>query len=70
MVIVVVWTLAQVGPLPKWRQWQPRLVHNLYNDSDDDDDDNDDHWDDDNFMLEVSEYIPMTTMIMANVEMP
>ena len=44
-------------------------MHNLHNDIDDDDD-NDDHWDDDNFMLEVSEYIPMTTMIMANVEMP
>ena len=45
-------------------------MHNLYNDSDDDDDDNDDHWDDDNFILEVSEYIPMTATIMANVEMP
>ena len=45
-------------------------MHNLHNDSDDDDGENDDHWDDDNFMLEVREYIPMTTMIMANVEMP
>ena len=44
-------------------------MHNLHNDSDDDGDD-DDHWDDENFILEVREYIPMTAMIMANVEMP
>ena len=44
-------------------------MHNLHNDTDDDGDD-DDRWDDDNLVLEVREYIPMTTMIMANVEIP
>ena len=43
-------------------------MHNLH--KYDDDDDDDDRWDDDNLVLEIWEYIPMTTMIMANVEMP
>ena len=43
-------------------------MHNLH--KYEDDDDNDYYWDDDNLILEIWEYIPMTEMIMANVEMP